>query len=245
MVVRNCDYPGCDKQIKDRYRFCYTHRKADYLDNCQYHGKTTFKEGVCLKCKKMRTPKYRIHKRKNKYYFNKNKSPLPKNYFMKKYYKVLTNRNLAYQKKFIKRMTKGPGTYGIFLRDKRGKLGIGKCLYVGQSTDVVRRAGEHKKFIKIAAKDLKNIKRINKKLYLIDKGRLKVPLLYYRLAEYGIDNLKFVKLHSIDKSFWSKCSLKEAMMCLTFFEQLGMDAFKPRLNTVAARPTDLKLFTKN
>ena len=242
-LTKICEHPGCKTKIKQGYRFCYIHRKDTYTDKCPKHGITKFKEGKCLKCKKLTVPMYRIHKRGNNYYFNKNKKPLPKNYFMSPYYRILIKRTAAYQKKFIGRITKGPGTYGIFIRTNRGKLKIGKCLYVGQSTDVSRRIKEHRDALKIASKDLHNVKKINKKLYLIDRRKLKVPLLYYRLAEYGATNLKFVKLQYIDKRFWQKLTLKEALTCLSFFEQLGMDAFNPELNTIAARNTDTKLFS--
>lgn len=242
--MKRCEHLNCRTMVKDQYHFCWVHRKDKYKDTCYKHGKTDFQEGICLKCKKMRTPMYRIHKRKNKYYFNKNKRPLPKDYFMKPYYKILTHRTVAYQKKYIGRITKGPGTYAIFVRDKRSKLGIGKCLYVGQSTDVARRAKEHQEAIKIATKDLRRVKRLNKRIYLIDKRKLKVPLLYYRLAQYGLPKVKFVRLHKIEKSFWKKLTLKEALQCLTFFEQLGMDTFKPQFNTIAARPTSYEMFKK-
>lgn len=203
---------------------------------CKIHGRTQFKNGKCIKCQELKRGKYRIYKRDKKYYFNRDKKPLESDYFMKPYLNILSKRD----KKSIKigKITKTPGTYGIFVRngDK-----LGECLYVGQSFNVSQRVIQHKKNLIIAENHIKGRKRWckSKRLNtLIPSHKRKVEYKYYQIAfRYTLQDIKFVKLSSYDKKFWNSLTNWQQRVCLTFFEQYAMDIFSPKYNTFAARPT--------
>lgn len=226
--------------------------KGYHVGTCKIHGETLFKRGTCVECRKMHVGLYRIFKRNGKYYHNRNKTPLPKGFFMEPFYKQLTHPTRRYQMQFVGRVTSGPGTYGIFVRNSKSKDGIGKCLYVGQSVDVARRCQEHYLRIKVATKHIEKLKSVGSKFYKRGNSlknwkeivsECVVQRFYYDIADKycvglkgdKLANLKIVKLSYIDKKTWSKFTKDEALECLTYLEQLGMDAFQPECNVIAAR----------
>ena len=128
------------------------------------------------------------------------------------------NRRYA-QKYALNRITKGPGCYGIFVKNNKSKLGIGKCLYIGQSVNVPRRIAEHKE----------NIQKARNK----DQT---VPKMYQKIAEdYTDDVIKFVKVYSVDKATWTKMDKDQALTYLSILEQYFMDSYSPILNYAGAR----------
>jgi hypothetical protein len=137
----------------------------------------------------------------------------------------LTHRNRRYASKFITRVTRGPGTYGIF---RRYGSKLGKCYYVGQSVNVKSRVAQHIQKVRIAK---------NK-----SHGWREIPSMYFDLAEVGLENLKFVKLMSIDSRTLKKMTFDEELESLTIMEQYGMDCFKPSLNVICAEATDMSHF---
>ena len=233
--MKECEHNGCKNMIDDNYHFCYQHRKDTYIDICHIHGETEFILGKCQKCKKLRTPIYRIHYRNGAYYFNKDKKPLSKDYFMKPYYKVLTHKTPAYNKQFIGNITATPGIYGIFEKKKDGSLG--KCLYVGQSYNIKNRVSQHRKNFVTASNHIKGLK-AHSKHQIIIITKYKVEAKYYMMArDYYLKDLKFVSLYKIDKKTWQKYTKEEQKLCLTFLEQAMIDTWNPSLNIIAARPS--------
>lgn len=239
--MHKCEHIGCETEVEDNFHFCYVHRKDKYLDTCKIHGVTEFVLGVCQKCKKLKKPIYRINKRNGKYYFNMNKKPLEDNYFMKPFYDVLTHKNPNYEKQFMCNITKNAGIYGIFERDPSKKDGLGKCLYVGQSGNIKNRIEQHKKNFVTASNHIKGLKaheQANSKNKIIVIPNYKVEAKYYMMAkDHYLKDLKFVTLYKIDKRKWSKFSIEEQKLCLTFLEQAMIDTWKPKFNTFAARPS--------
>ena len=66
----------------------------------------------------------------------------------------------------------------------------------------------------------------------------KVEAKYYMMAkDHYLKNLKFVTLYKVDKKKWSKFTIEEQKLCLTFLEQAMIDTWKPKFNTFAARPS--------
>lgn len=234
--MKVCEHKECTEQIEDKYRFCYEHRKDKYYDQCHIHGKQLFSEGKCLKCQEMKKPIYRIYNRNGKYYFNRDKKPLPLNSFLKPYYKVLTHKTKAYQKQFMCNISNQPGIYGIFVRDRRKKSHLGECLYVGQSQSISKRIEQHKKNFVVASNHIKGLKAHNK-TGIIVIPKYKVESKYYMMAkDYWLKDLKFVCLYKIPKKKFLKLSQEEQKMLLTFLEQCEMDVWQPKLNYFAARP---------
>lgn len=235
--MKKCEHPGCNKEIEDIYHFCYEHRKDKYIDNCKIHGATEFILGQCQKCKKLKRPIYRINKRNGKYYFNMDKKPLEKGYFMEPYYKVLTHKNENYAKRFLGNISNAPGIYGIFVRNRKKKDGLGECLYVGQSGNIKNRIEQHKRNFVKASNHIKGLKAHNKHGIIVIPN-YKVEAKYYMMAkDYYLKDLKFVCLYRIDKNDWKKYTREEQKVCLTFLEQAYMDTFKPKYNSFAARPS--------
>lgn len=213
-----CDFKGCSKIISSRYRFCFDHKNEKYIETCKHHGETTHTAFKCGKCKAMRRSIYRVHRKDGKYWIYNRLAP--KDHKMSSYFKDLIHANRRYASKFISNVTKGPGTYGIFKRDGRSSIDIGKCLYVGQSVDVRWRVGDH----------IDKVKRAS-------KGENGLPHMYALLAEIGIENIKFVRLMGIPKPLYSTMNKDEALEALSLLEQYGMDSFEPELNVTAARKT--------
>ena len=240
--MKKCGCKNCNNLIEDYYRFCFTHKDTPYIDICKIHGRQTFINYQCQECKKLKRGIFRIYKRNRQYFHNRDKKPLPKDYFMKPLYQRLINRDRKYQEKYIGNITNGPGVYGIFLRDRTKKNQLGRCLYVGQSVDVKRRVKEHKENIKIASRQVAGVRAKAKKSdknkswkKLIPRDKLKTEKKYYEIAEYYMKDLVFKELFKIDKKFWSKLDKEEAKTCLSYCEQLMMDTYKPKTNLFTAR----------
>ena len=234
--MHKCEHSGCKVMVEDSYHFCYNHRKDKYIDTCKIHGKQEFILGVCQKCKKLKKPIYRIYYRNKNYYRGTCKTPLPNDYYLKPYFKVLTSRSPTFHKKFIKKIVQGPGIYGIFVRNKRRKDQLGDCLYVGQSISIKNRIAQHKKNFVIASNHLSGLKSYYKNTVIIDK--FKVESKYYKMCkDYYLKDLKFVTLYQIPKNEFKKYTQEEQKELLTFLEQHYIDIFKPKLNLFAARPS--------
>lgn len=225
--MHRCEHKGCKELIEDKWHFCYEHRKDEYYDICKIHGKQKFILGKCQKCQELRSPVYRIHYRNGKYYLGKSKKPLSDNYYLKRFYSVLISTN---KEKYISNISKYPGIYGIFVRTKNG---LGKCLYVGQSTCIARRITQHKNNFVIASNHIKGLKLHKRKV-----SEYKVESKYYKMAEkYKLKELKFVSLYKIPYKIFNKYTEEEQKNILTYLEQSCMDYYKPSLNSFAARPS--------
>lgn len=196
------------------YNFCYTHKDDIYIDTCKIHGKTKFQNYHCLKCQELKKPKY-----------TKNKQTL--SYLEEIFGKRLKYKTRRYQERYIQRIGNVSGIYGIFV--KKGS-GLGKCLYVGQSVNIATRVKQHKENFKKAQKHLIGLKTWNKRLKIY-----KVEYKYYEMAKkYNLSDLKFVRLCTIPKKY---LQTTEFNGIITYMEQFMMDAYKPTLNTFAARPS--------
>ena len=210
----------CGAKCGNKYIVCFEHKDTKYKDKCKIHGVTTFINRQCQKCKKLKTPEYEIKNKKDR--FGKT---INKNHFLYPYLDRLTNKDLAYQKQFIQRISCKPGVYGIFHNNT--------CLYVGQSVNISNRINQHKEAFKKAQKQLQGI-RIRKKRIHLDKVPRKVEYKYYELANnYKLGDLKFKKLFDVPR-------LKddfEFSELLTYAEQAMMDVYDPKINLMAARPT--------
>ena len=241
--MKKCGHKGCKNKIEEQYRFCFEHRKDKYQDVCYIHGKTMFSEGKCLKCQDMKKPIYRIHKRGNEYYFNRNRKPISKSSFIYPYCKQLTHKTISYQNKYIGKITTSPGIYGIFVRDKRRKDQMGECLYVGQSrVGISTRVRQHKKSLALASRQIQGIRSYYGKSISWNKLKsylnIKMELKYYSIIyKYSMSDLKFISLHTFSKKELSKFTNSEINMLLTCFEQMLIDVYKPSENRVAARPS--------
>ena len=233
--MHKCGHKGCTKQISDKYRFCFKHKDDPYMWDCKIHGRTIFKSGQCQICKSLKRPIYRIFKRHGMYFVGTSHIPITNNYnpIIFRYKEELTHRNITYAKNFISsKITQGPGCYGIFVRNNRSKNNIGKCLYVGQSVDVVKRIEQHKANIATARKEIDLKKHFDVK----SDCKYTVPRMYYDIAnKYSNDVLVFKKLISIPKPLWSQCDKKKAQYALSIFEQYCMDCYNPEENVIAAR----------
>ena len=235
--MKKCAHKGCNNKIDEQYRFCYEHRKDKYIGTCYIHGKTTFSEGRCLKCQEMKKPIYRIHKRGNDYYFNRNRKPINKNSFIHPYCKQLTHKTVSYQNRYIGKITNSPGIYGIFVRDKRRKDQMGECLYVGQSINLATRIKQHKKNFVVASNHIKGLKAQSKSSIIVIP-KYKVEAKYYMMAkDYWLKDLKFVCLYKFTDNDFKKLQNSEKKILLTLEEQLFIDLYSPKLNTFAARPS--------
>lgn len=196
------------------YNFCYTHKDDIYIDTCKIHGKTKFQNYHCLKCQELKKPKY-----------TKNKQTL--SYLEEIFGKRLKYKTRRYQERYIQRIGNVSGIYGIFV--KKGS-GLGKCLYVGQSVNIATRVKQHKENFKKAQKHLIGLKTWNKRLKIY-----KVEYKYYEMAKkYNLSDLKFVRLCTIPKKYLQTTEFNDI---ITYMEQFMMDAYKPTLNTFAARPS--------
>lgn len=228
--MHKCEYPGCQVKIKNKYKFCFEHRFTEYEDFCRIHGKTLHINGKCIDCEQMKIPIYNVYKKGKKYY-NFYGQQIPK--YDDINYERLVILDKKYHARFVRRITEGPGIYGIFVRDRRTKLKIGKCLYIGQSIDVKSRVKQHKDCFRIAKRHLNGIKLHKKRIYL-NKINYKTEYKYYKMAkDYNLPQLKFVKLVSLPKDFINSTHFKEI---ITYFEQSMINVYNPILNTYAARP---------
>ncbi len=171
-------------------------------------------------------PKYRLKRIKGKY---KGCTKLKEDTSVYDYIYYSKEKDL---RKNSKRITKGLGIYGIFVRDKRYKNQLGKCLYIGQSRDVKRRVKEHKDSIKHAERVLQGYRSHTKNFSISWIKDNDIEFKYYRIADkYSLKNIKFVKIMSF-------CGIIDSCNTLTYAEQHCIDEFRPLYNTVVAKPTE-------
>lgn len=203
-----------------KYVVCYKHRNTIYTDVCKIHGKTSFINRQCQKCKELKKPTYRIKNKKDR--FGK---VINKKHFLYSYLERLTKLDRQYQNKFMKRISHSSGVYGIFYHNV--------CLYVGQSVDISNRINQHKENFKKAQHQI-NGTRAHKKRVSISKIQHKVEYKYYEMANsYKLGDLTFKKLFDVPK-------LKDSFEfneLLTYAEQAMIDTYKPKFNHISARPT--------
>ena len=203
-----------------KYCVCYKHKNTVYTDVCKIHGKTSFVNRQCLKCKELKTPIYRIVDNKDRF-----GNIIDKTHFLYKYLPRLTHLTRPYQNKYMQRISHSSGIYGIFCNNV--------CLYVGQSVDISNRINQHKTNFKIAQHQI-NGTRAHKKRISISKMSHKVEYKYYEMAySYKLHDLTFKKLFDVPR-------LKnefEYNELLTYAEQAMIDTYKPKFNHIAARPS--------
>ena len=244
--MHKCGKRGCQNQIEDHYRFCFEHKDTPYKDICKIHGKQTFINYQCQKCKELKKGIYRIYKRNKKYYFNKSKKPIDRNskyYFLKPWFNILTHKTKKYWNKYSGNVSKQPGIYGIFVKDSSKKNNLGRCLYIGQSNSISRRIQQHKKELVKASHQIVGLKSYyNIKNFgdLKSVLKYKTSLKYYEcMWLYNISNLKFATLYKINSKEWNALDIDEQKLLLTFLEQTAMDVYSPKLNKIAARPNEV------
>ena len=203
-----------------KYAVCYKHRNTKYKDTCKIHGKTTFINRQCLKCKDLKKKVYLILEDSDR--FGKK---ITKGHFLYPYLDRLTNYNKNYQKKFMKRISHTSGIYGIFYNNT--------CLYVGQSIDISNRIHQHKENFKTAKFHISGLK-LHKKRISISKIPHKVEYKYYEMAsKYNLPDLTYKNLMTIPK-LKDPFEFNELM---TYAEQAMIESYKPKFNHIAARPS--------
>ncbi len=209
----------CNKEC-GTFIVCYNHRNTKYIDNCYIHGKTYFINGQCLKCRQLKEPIYRIINNKDR--FN---NDIDKTHFLYPYNERLTNLNKKYQQKYIQRISHTSGIYGIFYNNV--------CLYVGQSVDISNRIHQHKENFKTAKYHISSLRRYHKRISL-NKIEHKVEFKYYEMAnKYDLNELTFKTLFKVPR-LRDNFEFNELLTCA---EQAMIDTYKPKYNTLAARPT--------
>lgn len=203
-----------------KYVVCYSHRDTKYIDICKIHGKTDFVNKQCLKCKELKEPTYLIKDGKDRL-----GNVINKSHFLYPFKNRLTHLTRNYQIKYIQRISKSAGIYGIFYNNT--------CLYVGQSINISNRIHQHKENFKTAKYHINGLK-AHKKRISISKIKHKVEYKYYEMAyTYNLHDLTFKTLMKIPK-------LKndfEFNELLTYAEQAMIESYKPKFNHIAARPT--------
>lgn len=230
-TLHKCGHPKCTNYIELKYEYCYEH-KNDRLTNGTLLNQNHNSEEILKEfpnASDMTKSVYKIRRRtyRNTVFYYLGSKRLDDTYIRDDLLKIFSKPSLYQAKKYVGKITKGAGTYGIFIRNRRSKLGIGECLYIGQSLNVKNRISQHMDNINIAS--LYITKGINKK---------DVPRMYYGMAAIGIENLKFVRLMSIDSRYWDSLNRHDKEELLTITEQYMMDCWEPRYNVVKARPTD-------
>ena len=212
-----CKVCGCNCK---NYSVCYNHRNVKYIDICKIHGSTDFINNQCLECKELKTPIYIIKNNKDRF-----ENEINTEHYLYSYLTRLTKLNRNYQRQFIQRISKTSGIYGIFVNNV--------CLYVGQSINISNRVKQHKDNFKIAKFHLNGL-RLHKKHIYLNKIPHKVEFKYYEMAnKYNLSDLSFKTLFVIPKN-------KDEFIfneLLTYAEQAMIESYKPKYNTMAARPT--------
>lgn len=230
-----CAACGCNAIISTKYMFCSIHKDTIYNANCNIHGVTKFKHGKCIKCAALKVPLYNITVNNNKYY-DKDGKLFKKNSSIAPYLKLLcsSKHDMISHINNTTKLHHNPGVYGIFVKSKRNKHNIGKCLYIGQSIDVCNRIESHKYCFKKAQRHIIGTKQHHKHI-TISKLQHKVDYKYYKMANsYKLSELMFVALLELPHTLLNKADYKET---LTYCEQAYMNKFKPLYNTFAARPS--------
>jgi len=216
--MHNCACPNCMTKIQNKYKYCYEHRNTVHVDVCKRHGKTMFRGNQCLLCEKDKRPIYRIEDGLDM----SGESICEAINILYPYRKRLQNLSRSYQRTYITYITSSPGIYGIFVR--HGKH-LGTCLYVGQSVNIKNRVQQHRKCIITAQRHLNRLHAQHKRKI----SHYKVEYKYYQIAkQYKLSDIKFVTLWKLQTT---------DQQILTYCEQAMIDAYKPKLNTLAARPT--------
>ena len=118
-----CKVCGCDC---GKYEVCYDHRNTKYKDICSIHGKTTFINKQCQKCKALKVPIYLIQYNKDRF-----GNDIKKGHYLYPYKNRLTKLTKSYQSQYMQRISKTSGVYGIFVGST--------CLYVGQRVNITNR----------------------------------------------------------------------------------------------------------
>ena len=225
--THKCAYRGCKERISKEYRYCFKHKDTIYTDTCIVHGKTKFQNRECLKCKEMKNSIYSVEKRGKSYYINGHRINMNTNKYkpLKKYIEIFSDHSKNNALKHFVKLSKGPGIYVIMGKSDKGF----SCLYVGQSFDVVRRMTQHKELIAEAKKDKKE-----KKKYI------EIPAMYYEIAKYNTNNVKFRCAIRFPYSYFDQLDFDQKLLLLAIGEQWAMDTYQPSLNKVQARMTKIK-----
>ena len=125
----------------------------------------------------------------------------------------------------MQRISKTSGIYGIFA----GTV----CLYVGQSINISNRIKQHKDGFKTAKFQINGTK-LHKQRISISKMPHKVEYKYYEMAKnYNLPELSYKTLFVVPR-------LKDEFEyneLLTYAEQAMIEAYQPKFNHIAARPT--------
>lgn len=176
---------------------------------------------------------YSIVKRGRFYYFPRKRKPIQRNYFAYKHLKTLSNKSLNSMFKRFKFIKKNyqPGIYAIFLKDDkngRGRFKLGRCLYVGQSTNIKRRKFQHIECIKEAKNHIrKGLRRsLDNKYYCMAKDEL------------NGNKLIFISVWEADKKEWKTLNKEQYRELLCLYEQWAMDILKPKYNVLASRKSN-------
>jgi len=221
MKCRICNEPS------GKYVVCYKHRNTKYKYDCKIHGNTWYKGRQCLECEKLKSPIYRI-----KYNKDRLGNKITKSHYLFPYLERLTNKSKQYQEQFMQRITESSGIYGIFYDNK--------CLYVGQSSNIKNRIHQHKECFKTAQRHLRGLRLHKQRIHLAKINR-KTDFKYYELAnKYKLSELTFKKLFNVPK----RKNEFEYNELLTYAEQAMIDAYKPKYNTMSARPADRRIKSK-
>lgn len=204
----------------NKFVVCYNHRNTKYIDICKIHGETEFINRQCLQCRELKNTIYLITNNCDRL-----GQVIDKNHYLYPYKSRLTHLTRKYQNKYIQRISKTAGVYGIFV----GRV----CLYVGQSVNVSNRINQHKENFKIAKYQINGI-RLHRKRIDISKIPHKVEYKYYEMAkDYNLSDLVFKTLFKIPKL----SNDFEFNELLTYAEQAMIDSYHPKFNRIAARPT--------
>lgn len=212
-----CKICGCDC---GKFVVCFEHRNKKYKDTCKIHGNTWFINRQCLKCAELKEAIYLIRDNCDRF-----GNVVNKDHYLYPYRARLTHLTKKYQSKYMQRISKSSGIYGIFAGNT--------CLYVGQSVNVSNRIQQHKENFKVAKFQINGTK-LHKQRISISKMPHKVEYKYYEMAKnYNLPDLSFKMLFKIPK-------LKddfEFNELLTYAEQAMIESYKPKYNHIAARPT--------
>ena len=217
VIILKCKICGKDC---GKFAVCFEHRNKKYKDICHIHGKTNFINRQCLKCLELKEVIYLIKDNKDRF-----GNKITKNHFLYPYKKRLTHLNRRYQSKYIQRISKTSGIYGIFCNNV--------CLYVGQSINISNRIQQHKDNFRIAKFQINGTK-LHKQRVSINKIPHKVEFKYYEMAKnYNLPDLSYKTLFKVPK-------LKDEFEfneLLTYAEQAMIESYQPKFNHIAARPS--------
>lgn len=223
--MKICACRGCKTEIKDDFRFCWVHRNNIYIDHCNIHGKTNFRNFRCILCKQNEKSIYTLRKSRSTHRICVGEYNAPR--YCYKYIKELYEKRFKenYGTSTLDLIISSGGlfserkhehaVYGLF--DKKTK----ECYYIGQTFDFLRRKEEHFDCLDKTHKGItKNI-----------------PLWYKNLPEKK--NIALVCLYHYPDDWFKTLSLVQKLYVLAVAEQWGMDTYKPSQNVVQARMTQI------